>query len=45
MPSSMAWVQRPGGLIKVEGSASALKGSYLEKAREFGAEANNDNQS
>ena len=31
MPSWMAWVQRPRGLIKVEGSASTSKGSDLVK--------------
>jgi hypothetical protein len=30
MPSWMAWVQKPNGLIKVEGSASAFKQGYLD---------------
>jgi hypothetical protein len=31
MPSWKAWVQRPSGLIKMEGSASAFNSSYLVK--------------
>ena len=42
MPSWMAWVQRPSGLIKLEGSASAFKGSHLKKGRECGIEPNID---
>ncbi len=38
MPSWMAWVQRPSGLIKVEGSTSALRDPTLIKV-----EANIDN--
>ena len=31
MPSWMAWVQRPSGLIKMEGSTSTFKeGSFME---------------
>jgi hypothetical protein len=40
----MAWVQRPTGLIKVEGSASSFKGSDHEKGRECGIEVNIYNQ-
>jgi hypothetical protein len=40
----MAWVQRPIGPIKVEGSASSFKGSYHEKGRECGIEVNIYNQ-
>ncbi len=39
----MAWVQRPSGLIKVEGSASALKGTNLLRDREWGIEVNTNN--
>ncbi len=39
----MAWANRPSGVIKVEGSASALNGSYLVKGRECGIEANINN--
>jgi hypothetical protein len=41
----MAKVQRPNVLIKVEGSASAFKGSYLMKGRECGIIVNTDNRS
>ncbi len=41
----MAWVQRPGGFIRMEGSASAFRGSYLGLGRECFMEANIDNQS
>ncbi len=41
----MAWVQRPSGLIKVEGSARAFNGSYLEEGRECGVKVNIDNAS
>jgi hypothetical protein len=44
MPSWMAWVQRPSGLIKVEGSASAFRGSYLGLGRECFIEANINKQ-
>jgi hypothetical protein len=44
MKSSMAWVQRQTGIIKVEGSASALNGSYLVKGRECCIEANINNR-
>jgi hypothetical protein len=30
MSSRMAWVQKLNGLIKVEGSASTVKGVYLD---------------
>jgi hypothetical protein len=42
MRRRMAQVQRPSGLIKVEGSASALKGSNLLIGRECGVEVNID---
>ncbi len=42
MPSWMAWVQRPSGLIKLEVSARAFKGSHLEKGRECGIKPNID---
>ncbi len=45
MPSGMASVQRPSGLIKSERSTSALKGSYLGWGREYSIEVNNDNWS
>jgi len=38
----MAQVQRPSGLIKVEGGASALKESYLLRGRECDIEGNID---
>jgi hypothetical protein len=41
----MAWVQRPSGLIRMEGSASAFGGSYLRLGREYFMEANINNQS
>ncbi len=41
----MASVQRPSGLIKSEGSASALKGSYLDLGREYFMKVNIDNWS
>jgi hypothetical protein len=41
----MAWVQRPSGLIKAEGSASAIKGCYLVKGKECDIEVNINNQS
>jgi hypothetical protein len=41
----MAWVQRPSGQIKVEGSARAFRGSYFGYSRECFIEANIDNQS
>ncbi len=44
LPSKIAWVQRPSGLIKVEGSARAFKGSYLVKGRECDIEVNINNQ-
>ena len=31
MPSWKAWVQRPRGLIKMEGSVSAFSGNYFVK--------------
>ena len=40
MPSWMAWMQRPSGLIKVEGCESAFRGSYLGEGRECFTEAN-----
>jgi hypothetical protein len=45
LPSWKVWKQRSSGIIKVEGSASAFKGSWLAKVRECGVEANIDNQS
>ncbi len=33
-----AWVKRPSGLIKLEGSTNALKRSYLVKGRQCGKE-------
>jgi hypothetical protein len=44
MPSWKAWVQRPSGLNKVEGSASIFKGCYIVKGKECGIEANINNQ-
>ncbi len=41
MPCWNAWVQRPSGLIKTEGSASA----FSREGREVGVESNIDNQS
>ncbi len=41
----MDWIQRPSGLIKAEGSAHPFKGSYPDKGRECGIEANIKNQS
>ncbi len=43
MPSKKAWVQRPRGLIKVEGSASTFMREYLDKVRECFMEAKIDN--
>ncbi len=45
MPSWMAWMQRPSGLIKVEGCESAFRGSYLGEGRECFTEVNVDNRS
>ncbi len=43
MPSRMAWVQIPNGQIKVEGSASPFRGSYLGFCRDCFSEANINN--
>ncbi len=45
MPNWKAWVWRPSGLIKMEGSTCAYNGGYLVKSREGGIEANFENQS
>jgi len=45
MLSWMAWVQRPSGLIQVEGSASTYRGSNLGYRRECFIESNINNQS
>ncbi len=39
----MAWAQGPSGLVQMEGSTSAFKGSYLVKGKECGVEVNFDN--
>ena len=39
----MAWMQRPSGLIKVDGSASALWGNDTGLGRECFVEANVNN--
>ncbi len=43
--SWMAWVQRPNGLIKVDGNSSAFKRGYLDYCRECFIEANINNWS
>ncbi len=35
MPSWLVWVEKPSGLIKVEGSASTFMGSYLGLGRQY----------
>ncbi len=41
----MAWVQRQSGLVKAEGSTSALRGNYLGEGRECFIEANINHRS
>jgi hypothetical protein len=41
----MAWVQRPNGLIEVEGSTSTFTRGFLDWVRECFIETNIDNQS
>jgi hypothetical protein len=38
-------VERPSGLIEVEGSTSNIRASYLDSGREYFVVANIDNQS
>jgi len=45
MPNWLVWVEKPSGLIKVEGSASAFMGSYLGLCREYFIGENIDNES
>ncbi len=45
MPGWMAWVQRPSGLVKAEGSTSALRGNYLGERWECFIEANINHRS
>ncbi len=35
MPSGKAWVQRPKGIIKMEGSASTFNGGYLVRVEKL----------
>ncbi len=45
MPSWIVWVQRPSGLIKVEGSRSTFRERYLGLDRECYIGENINNQS